>query len=323
MRKFHFIFTLLFLFSNISVYAEIDPNGNYYGDYYKSSKKEFLTPKVNVVSDPAYVNDLDREISKVLSQVKITEIGKGENSKFEIYFPLWYALDTSSQLFRKGEIQKIFYDNTLIGATPLKKYIYNKIFSDAKYNDLKLTWNEGWFVDAMNTRVLSDVNLLKQIPNIDNIVKNDPEISAFYNKPNKDQKDIQRLNRLLLEKTHPGVITQRESEISDKHYMNFLFNGGVVDGLIIDPTVAINISVKEIFDNKGKFTISSKDLQKFDEYHETSGALMIMAISKADPNKSVPDESADETNGNEAYISILELIMTILKNPKFSTTNLM
>lgn len=124
-----------------------------------------------------------------------------------------------SPLFHVGSINKGFYGN-LIKETKSKllAYIYKRIFNDDKYKSLLSEWDEEKFVKAMNSRILSESDFVKNVPNFEEIKNKNTRIAELFGCENKEEKEIQELNRLILDEIYPTEIEKGHFKIKSRLY---------------------------------------------------------------------------------------------------------
>ena len=141
----------------------------------------------------------------------------------EVYSNYWLKKE-NPPLFCTGKIKKEFYDKLISeNCDAVLQYMYDKIFCDEKYTDLKSNWNEDEFVEAMNTGVLSQkyfCNTISDI-NIKNIIEENEQIRAIYKNLNGEKEDFKKLNRLLLAALYPDDIQDYQEKVDEIDIIRF------------------------------------------------------------------------------------------------------
>ena len=140
------------------------------------------------------------------------------------YFPRGATIQTQglnqTPLFEVGDVRESFYDFIMSREDQLAIHIYNKIFDSnpgnrhSQNNKLQIRWNEELFINALNDNVLSENDLYTQVPNIERIIGQNPQLEYFYSKANENKEKTQIFNKLLLKTLYPRKIIGGEIDSS-------------------------------------------------------------------------------------------------------------
>jgi ParB family transcriptional regulator, chromosome partitioning protein len=148
--------------------------------------------------------------SKLISIARM----KSYDKQIQSFKKILDKMTEESSLFCVGEIKKDFYEKLKKKANDLDKHIHKVMFKTKKNKTLLAEWNEEKFIEVLNTIVLNDKDLFSKTHITSEVIEKNKDVKSIHTKNEKNltEKDIQKLNRFLLEEIYPNEVSKAQTE---------------------------------------------------------------------------------------------------------------